>query len=151
MYIRSASSPSSVLWAFHTIQPSSFCLVPCGRLSRLYTSFWANVNTVQLHRIVSYRTIYVLCVECGRVKQAISFTRPHKARSTILYDTIRCNCTVLTFAQKLTSSQLNLPHGTKQKRVINKFKTTGMWANAQRDGCPAEYRWCSLFNAAKFA
>jgi len=21
---------------------------------------------------------------------------------------------------------------------------------AQRDGCPAEYRWCSLFNAAKF-
>jgi len=25
-----------------------------------------------------------------------------------------------------------------------------MWANAQRDGCPAEYRWCSLLNAAKF-
>jgi len=25
-----------------------------------------------------------------------------------------------------------------------------MWANAQRDGHPAEYRWCPLFNAAKF-
>jgi len=25
-----------------------------------------------------------------------------------------------------------------------------MWANAQRDGCPDEYRWCPLFNAAKF-
>jgi len=25
-----------------------------------------------------------------------------------------------------------------------------MWTNAQRDGRPAEYRWCSLFNAAKF-
>jgi len=27
-----------------------------------------------------------------------------------------------------------------------------MWANAnaQRDGRPAEYRWCPLFNAAKF-
>ena len=25
-----------------------------------------------------------------------------------------------------------------------------MWANAQRDGRPAEYRWRSLFNAAKF-
>ena len=24
MYIRSASSPSTVLWAFHTTQPSSF-------------------------------------------------------------------------------------------------------------------------------
>jgi len=25
-----------------------------------------------------------------------------------------------------------------------------MWANAQRDGRPAEHRWRSLFNAAKF-
>jgi len=25
-----------------------------------------------------------------------------------------------------------------------------MWANAQRDGCPAEHRWRPLFNAAKF-
>ena len=25
-----------------------------------------------------------------------------------------------------------------------------MWANAQRDGRPAEHRWCPLFNAAKF-
>ena len=23
-----------------------------------------------------------------------------------------------------------------------------MWANAQRDGRPAEYRWCPLFNTA---
>ena len=27
---------------------------------------------------------------------------------------------------------------------------TRMWANAQRDGRPAEYRWCPLFNTAKF-
>ena len=26
--------------------------------------------------------------------------------------------------------------------------TTRMWANAQRDGRPAEYRWRPLFNAA---
>ena len=26
---------------------------------------------------------------------------------------------------------------------------TTMWANAQRDGCPAEHRWRPLFNAAK--
>ena len=26
---------------------------------------------------------------------------------------------------------------------------TRMWANAQRDGRPAEYRWRPLFNAAK--
>jgi len=27
---------------------------------------------------------------------------------------------------------------------------TSMWANAQRDGRPAEHRWCPIFNAAKF-
>ena len=27
---------------------------------------------------------------------------------------------------------------------------TRMWANAQRNGRPAEYRWHPLFNAAKF-
>jgi len=31
-----------------------------------------------------------------------------------------------------------------------KFKQLEMWANAQRDGHPAEYRWRPLFNAAKF-
>jgi len=28
--------------------------------------------------------------------------------------------------------------------------STRMWANDQRDGRPAEYRWRPLFNAAKF-
>ena len=28
--------------------------------------------------------------------------------------------------------------------------TNRMWANVQRDGRPAEYRWRPLFNAAKF-
>ena len=30
------------------------------------------------------------------------------------------------------------------------LKKTRMWANAQRDGRPVEYRWRPLFNAAKF-
>jgi len=32
-------------------------------------------------------------------------------------------------------------------RTVQKLE---MWANAQRDGHPAEYRWRPLFNAAKF-
>ena len=36
-------------------------------------------------------------------------------------------------------------------RTINaKSLKTRMWANAQRDGRPAEHRWRPLFNAAKF-
>jgi len=45
-----------------------------------------------------------------------------KTFSIIRYDTIRW--TVLTCAQKLTSSQLSLPHGTKQKRIMKKPKQT---------------------------
>jgi len=30
---------------------------------------------------------------------------------------------MLTCAQKLTSSQFNLPHGTEQKRIMKKLKT----------------------------
>jgi len=29
-----------------------------------------------------------------------------------------------------------------------KYKSLEMWANAQRDGRPAEHRWRALFNAA---
>jgi len=36
-------------------------------------------------------------------------------------------------------------HNTAQNR-----SKTRMWANAQRDGHPAEYRWRPLFNATKF-
>jgi len=34
-------------------------------------------------------------------------------------------------------------------KLLNYIKLE-MWANAQRDGRPAEYRWRPLFNAAKF-
>jgi len=38
----------------------------------------------------------------------------------IRYDTIRWR--IFTCAQKLANSQLNLPHGTKQKRLTKKLK-----------------------------
>ena len=34
--------------------------------------------------------------------------------------------------------------------IYQKVITTRMWANAQRDGRPAEYTWRPLFNATKF-
>ena len=57
---------------------------------------------------------------------------------------------IYVYAHKITNSQLNLPHGTKQERAMKKLKTTRMWADAQRDGRPAEHRWRRLFDAAKF-
>jgi len=43
-----------------------------------------------------------------------------------------------------------------QRRWVRRYWTVKsrlkleMWANGQRDGRPAEYRWRPLFNAAKF-
>jgi len=36
-----------------------------------------------------------------------------------------------------------------QETDETELKVTRMWANAQRDGRPAEHRWRPLFNAAK--
>jgi len=36
------------------------------------------------------------------------------------------------------------------RRGKKKERRTRMWANAERDGRPAEYRWRPLFNATKF-
>jgi len=36
------------------------------------------------------------------------------------------------------------------KQHLGTLNELEMWANAQRDGRPAEYRWRPLFNAAKF-
>ena len=39
---------------------------------------------------------------------------------------------------------------SKKKNETNKTHTTRMWADAQRDGRPDDYRWRPLFNATKF-
>jgi len=44
---------------------------------------------------------------------------------------------------------LRLPFVSIALCSINVFRTR-MWANVQRDGRPAEYSWCLLFNAAEF-
>ena len=41
-------------------------------------------------------------------------------------------------------------HTNKNKERTKNKEQLEMWANAQRDGRPAEYRWRPLFNAAKF-
>jgi len=47
---------------------------------------------------------------------------------------------------------VGLPSRKKLLRIQVRFNeqqiNTRMWAIAQRDGRPAEYRWCPLFNAA---
>jgi len=41
-------------------------------------------------------------------------------------------------------------HNNTDTTNQNAYFTLEMWANAQRDGHPAEHRWRPLFNTAKF-
>jgi len=43
----------------------------------------------------------------------------------------------------------NITAKTPSLTTVTQLKSTRMWANAQRDDRPAEYRWRPLFNAAK--
>jgi len=45
------------------------------------------------------------------------------------------------------TSKCSMTHDTM---LTAQYMPTRMWASAQRDGRPAEYRWRPLFNAAKF-
>jgi len=53
--------------------------------------------------------------------------------------------TVFECAQKLTNSQLNLSHGTKQKRVMKKLKTKHRYAYKKRSG----HKVCGVSPEAK--
>jgi len=55
----------------------------------------------------------------------------------------------MTFSRKQTRAVQ--PNKVTKRPVLHCVtRVTRMWANAQRDGRPAEYRWRPLFNAAKF-
>jgi len=71
-------------------------------------------------------------------------------------------CTILaslpSFCQKL-SNLVDIKRSSDKNNFAQYFLRHGvycnineleMWANAQRDGRAAEYRWRPLFNAAKF-
>ena len=44
----------------------------------------------------------------------------------------------------------NIKHKIQSVSTHEKQMQLEMWANAQRDGRPAEHRWCPMFNAANF-
>jgi len=53
--------------------------------------------------------------------------------------------TLATWTQTLTPIHI---HQSKDTYYKTKYTQLEMWANAQRDGRPAEHRWRPLFDAA---
>jgi len=80
---------------------------------------------------------------------------------TLCFLCLCLSCTVCLFIPLTSSPNSRTRCCTRQWKLKRKLpvsrlsalpvlKWTRMWANAQRDGRPAEYRWHPLFNAAKF-
>jgi len=89
-------------------QPALSCKETFNRLSnRLLSNRLYNWLNVCLHDAAGCSTGCQTVVSCKR-------------GLTIRYDAIRY--TIFMLAQKLTNSQLNLPHRTKEKRVMKKLK-----------------------------
>ena len=49
----------------------------------------------------------------------------------------------------IQSATTEIRQGNEEEAERKKQDETRMWANAERDGRPAEHRWRPLFNAAK--
>ena len=81
------------------------------------------VSDVWRTRLLLYSALRVQC-HCGRIIWLSWCWQPFKGlrSSSIAQLTIRYDTMIFTCAQKLTWSQLNLPHGTKQKRIMKKLK-----------------------------
>ena len=82
----------------------------------------------------------VLSLQDWRVSAIVRLNRPHKNKFLLKFlpKHVKCSSKIdkLTFLYKIVST------GTLPTQLE-------MWANAQRDGRPAEHRWRPLLNAAK--
>ena len=75
--------------------------------------------------------------------------RSAAARWHNLQQTVHCRPYTMTMWIWCKSTQ-RFPRYLSDKQNEKKTNKLEMWANAERDGHPAEYRWRPLFNAAKF-
>jgi len=86
---------------------SVYCAGPLGRVT------WAHF-VCDTHKLRPERANYLCAPETFHLAVSSCLVGMW---NTIWYDTM-----IFTCAQKLTYSQLNLPHGTKHKRIMKKLK-----------------------------
>ena len=72
---------------------------------------------------------------------------PKSSRFIFNHNCYRKTLSIVNIVTILNCMQYN---ALQQGSWLTHISTTRMWANAQRNGRPAEYRWRPLFNAAKF-
>jgi len=87
-----------------------------------------------------------------RVQTLVKWRRPRYTWNAAIWTRqclliARSRCGLYFLASGRSSSTAAVPRVEERERISQQLE---MWANAQPDGRPAEYRWRPLFNAAKF-
>jgi len=108
------------------------------RLPSLYlSSACSNFRRNTAERSQSVRSLPVSQTKCKRTERSHNCLIPSSVH--------RC-WSSLAAGRQATPAHLFPHHIDPHLKTV----TTRMWANAQRDGHPAKYRWRPLFNTAKF-
>jgi len=94
--------------------------------SQRWDVFWETVYVLRRRRLVRILCVSLACYSCRVV--------------LVVVVVVDANVVVALTAEC---------HTCAKQRCTVRTSLTRMWANAQRDGRPAEYRWHPLFNAAK--
>jgi len=77
-----------------------------------------------------------------------SFTDVSRCTATTFWEYFLFNYDMHNFGFHIFAYQFR--DASSVNVIVTGVFTTRMWANAQRDGRPAEHRWRPLFNAAEF-
>jgi len=115
---------------------------------------------IKLYQLVSLQTTLLLCCVCFRMWKlhrggAQQSNIPRRTQQMLFTTGGSLNWLTTPLVQqgrlKMVKYRVRSKVADRKIREVSLIlDTTKMWADAQRDGHPAEYRWCPLLNAAKF-
>ena len=110
----------------------------CGSLDS-DTEDKSTINAVKFQTQIKFQTCRILLIALGNWRHKVHiFENMRKSRSYTaigLYNTMQ---------------QCRMHNGSCFRQMGGQDKKLEMWANVQRDGRPAGYRWRPLFNVEKF-
>jgi len=91
-------------------------------------------------------------VRIGRIYVHSTAMRPKNIMSAFAMQGSHNNTMQSSVKKQRAKNKKRIKHACKLTKLVcdSIIMKTRMWANAQRDGRPAEHRWRPLFNAAKF-
>jgi len=139
-------------WEQQPEKPYSMCLQKCKCKTKFSNKNIRSVFSADLQHNVSHHTwdhhCEMFCSYSSKSWQKMVLLCANVSRKK---ESVQKKVLQLS-ARKIWTKNIAIAHAVLRNKGITVLDAilTRMWANAQRHGRPAEYRWHPLFNAAKF-